>query len=55
MKTVVLPNDRIYSGNLILVNAQYPYHEGAAAPTLLPIHPTAGQILLEAHAVLFPI
>lgn len=50
MKTIVLRQEQIHTGNLILVNAQHPYHEGSAGRTLLPVDPKAPHILLETHA-----
>lgn len=51
MKTVILAHDSIHTGNLILVNAQHSYHEGAAAHTYAPVHAAEHTVLLERNAV----
>lgn len=51
MKSVVLPQTSIYTGNLILVNAKYPYQENAAEHAFAPVNVTDSTALLERNAV----
>lgn len=51
MKTVTLTPKDIHTGDLILVNAQHPYHEDAATHTYVPVHAAEPAILLERRAV----
>lgn len=46
MKTVILKNDAIYHGNLILVNGQYPYHEHAFEKSPLLVNRKYPSVLL---------
>lgn len=50
MKALVLQKKQIHTGSLILVNAQYPYHEDVDGRTLLAVDSKAPQVLLETHA-----
>lgn len=51
MKTVILKNDAIHAGNLILVNAHHPYLDSIAKRTLLPVNTFSKNILLDSDAV----
>lgn len=51
MKTVTLTAESIHAGDLILVNAHYPYVEDALAHRYVPVHPMTDTILLEHSAV----
>ena len=51
MKIVTLKQDLIHTGNLILVNADYPYKENLAHYILQPVSLTVNKISLESHAV----
>lgn len=51
MKTVVLSEKEVYTGNLIIVNAAHPYHVEASAIRLRPVRAGASDILLEEHAL----
>ena len=50
MKTVFLRPDAIHGGNLILVNAEYPYWEGKGRGNLAPVNHTERDILLDSYA-----
>lgn len=50
MKTVTLKNDAIHIGNLILVNANYPYLDNTAKRTLLSINADSKNVLLNSDA-----
>lgn len=52
MKTVVLSEKEVYTGNLIIVNAEHPYHGKASAIRLCPVGTGSPDILLEEHALL---
>lgn len=49
MKILVLPKKFIHAGNLILVNAKYPYCSGNAESSLVPVH-SDSKVLLERRA-----
>lgn len=51
MKAVSLARRFVHGGNLILVNAQYPYHETAQAHMCVPVNATESTVLLEYGAV----
>lgn len=51
MKTITLNSDAIHSGNLILVNAHYPYRDNIAEHTLLPVNTDTPKILLNSDVV----
>ena len=51
MKTITLKKDAIHSGNLILVNAQYPCRDNIEKRTLLPVNTDTDKILLDSDAV----
>lgn len=51
MKTVALQHDLIHAGNLILINAEYPYRENITQRTLLPVNMGASNVLLDNHVV----
>lgn len=51
MKSITLNPNSIYSGNLILVNAGYPYHRPTQNPTLMPVNDKNRNILLDYHVV----
>lgn len=51
MKTISLQPDLIHAGNLILVNAKYPYHENIVRQTLTPVFAQASEVLLGDHVV----
>lgn len=51
MKTITLKRELIHAGNLIVVNAHYPYREGVVKRTLLPVNAEVNNILLENHVV----
>jgi len=54
MITVSLTSDMVYSGNLILVNREYPFKENAAEIILMPIEDTDCNIFLERqHAAIY--
>ena len=50
MKTVTLQHDLIHVGNLILVNAQYPYRERIARNTLLSVNAENNEVMLDSNA-----
>lgn len=50
MTNINLPYDRIYSGNLILINAHYPYRESIDTHTLTPVHSDKDKVLLNRNA-----
>lgn len=50
MKTVVLAQKSIHAGNLILVNAQYSYHEDAQPYLYTSVSPTERAVWMENHA-----
>ncbi|MEA4919825.1 MAG: M15 family metallopeptidase [Clostridiaceae bacterium] len=50
MKTLVCSENAIHSGNLILVNAQYPYHAEATKNNLTTVGPENAGIMLEHRA-----
>lgn len=50
MKTVVCSEKAIYSGNLILVNAQYQYHSEITQNALAPVGPDNSGIMLQHRA-----
>lgn len=47
MKTIKLPHSLIHAGNLILVNAQYPYRTDLPWQELAPVHAGAPDIMLN--------
>jgi zinc D-Ala-D-Ala dipeptidase/carboxypeptidase len=49
MKTVSLSRNMIHTGHLILVNRDYPYHEGLSDKTLAPVNTINKDVLLECH------
>lgn len=49
MKTVVLTQNSIHAGTLILVNAQHPYHEDAEPHMHVSVNQTEHTVLLECH------
>lgn len=51
MKTVVLQRNSIHTGNLILVNSQYPYRENEMKHNLTPVYEREQTILLGSHVV----
>lgn len=51
MKTVVLPRHSIYTGNLILVNSQYPYREGFSECMVIPVNDEYNNVLLDRRVV----
>lgn len=51
MKTITLTPKDIHAGNLILVNAQHPYHESEETNRYVPVNATERTVLLERHAV----
>lgn len=51
MRTATLQHDLIHTGNLILVNAQYPYLGNIDQRTLLPVNTRENNVLLDIHAV----
>lgn len=51
MKTITLQHDLIHAGNLILVNAQYPYRERFDRSTLLSVNAENNEVLLDSNAV----
>lgn len=50
MISVTLPHHLIYAGNLILVNARYPYRENIISNTLMPVNADSDGILLDCRA-----
>lgn len=50
MISVTLSHDLIYTGNLILVNARYPYQEKIVSNTLIPVNSDIDKILLDCNA-----
>lgn len=50
MKTVVLTQKSIHTGNLILVNAQHSYREDAQPHLYTSVSPTEHSVLMEYHA-----
>ena len=50
MIKITLPHDMIYAGNLILVNARYPYREDNVTNALIPVHSDIDSILLDRNA-----
>ena len=53
MKTITLKKDEIHTGNLILVNAHYPYIEGVTKRTLLSVNTETKGVLLDSNAIRF--
>lgn len=51
MKAISLQPNLIHAGNLILVNAKYPYHENIVHQTLSPVSAQTSEILLDDHVV----
>lgn len=51
MRTVKLRPDSIHGGNLILVNAEYPYWEGKNRGNLIPVNRMERNVLLDGYAV----
>lgn len=51
MKTLSLPRDLVHTGNLILVNAQHPYHENITECPLVPVNMESPRILMNSQAV----
>lgn len=51
MRTVYLRPDAIHGGNLILVNAEYPYWEGKSRGNLAPVNHRERNVLLDGYAV----
>lgn len=51
MKTIVLQKESVHAGNLILVNKQHPYREGAIHHRLSPVNDIEPTILLNRHVV----
>ncbi|WP_347489169.1 M15 family metallopeptidase [Desulfoscipio sp. XC116] len=47
MKTLVIPQKAVYAGSLILVNGKYPYQEGIAGCSLIPVNADSNKVLLE--------
>lgn len=50
MTSITLPHDLIYTGNLILVNAHYPYRENSVTHTLIPVNSATNNVLLDCNA-----
>lgn len=50
MKTLVMPENSVHAGNLILVNSQYPYHAGNTECSLAPVCADSSNVLLERRA-----
>lgn len=51
MKTVTLKPELIHAGNLILVNAAYPYRTDLPWQELAPVHPRTPEIMLNDQVV----
>ncbi len=51
MKTVVMPQSSVYTGDLILVNQQHPYREEETERTLMPVCRESNKALMERGAV----
>lgn len=51
MKTILLRPDAVHGGNLILVNAQFPYWEGKTRGNLISVNSAQRHVLLDRYVV----